>query len=207
MSLSENIQALELLLKFAEDMEIIEIPTKLSEFINDKGFIDKSVNDLKNYTLSKDTASALSLRIDNSTYLMTVGLVNKNGTTIDSKTIDLPLETMVVSGSYDSENKKVILTLKNGETVEFEITDLVNGLVSETYLTELLKDYAKVDEIPEAPIQAITVDGVEQTPDENGVVNLALGIPEGVATESYVDEKIGEIGEVLDSINADLSAI
>lgn len=62
-------------------------------------------------------------------------------------------------------------------------------------------------EVPTAPIQAITVDGVEQVPDEDGVVNLELGIPEGVATESYVDEKIGEIGEVLDSINADLSAI
>jgi hypothetical protein len=39
--------------------------------------------------------------------------------------IDLPLESVVVSGSYDSVNKKVVLTLENGNTVEFSVADLV----------------------------------------------------------------------------------
>jgi hypothetical protein len=45
--------------------------------------------------------------------------------------IDLPLESVVVSGSYDAVNKKVILTLENGNTVEFSVADLVAGLQSE----------------------------------------------------------------------------
>jgi hypothetical protein len=40
--------------------------------------------------------------------------------------IDLPLESVVVSGSYDSVTKKVILTLENGSTIEFSIADLVS---------------------------------------------------------------------------------
>jgi hypothetical protein len=39
--------------------------------------------------------------------------------------IDLPLESVVVSGSYDAVNKKVVLTLENGNTVEFSVADLV----------------------------------------------------------------------------------
>jgi hypothetical protein len=70
---------------------------------------------------------------------MTAILQDKDGNTIyTSNVIDLPLESMVVSGSYDSTTKKVILTLQNGNTVEFSIADLVDGLVSFT-------DYASND--------------------------------------------------------------
>ncbi|MBO7437274.1 MAG: hypothetical protein J6T97_05595, partial [Bacteroidaceae bacterium] len=48
-----------------------------------------------------------------------------------AQTIDLPLETMVVSGSYDAETEKIVLTLKNGQTVEFSVAALVSGLQSE----------------------------------------------------------------------------
>ena len=45
-----------------------------------------------------------------------------------AQTIDLPLESVVVSGSYDSATKKVVLTLKDGSTIDFSIADLVSGL-------------------------------------------------------------------------------
>ena len=56
-----------------------------------------------------------------------------NGTTLlsTSTVIDLPLESVVVSGSYDSVNKKVILTLEDGSTIEFSVADLISGLQSE----------------------------------------------------------------------------
>jgi hypothetical protein len=83
---------------------------------------------------STSYATSLSLTIDSSTYVMTAQLLNKDGEAIGTaQTIDLPLESMVVSGSYDSTTKKVILTLKNGQTVEFSIADLVNGLVEDNY--------------------------------------------------------------------------
>lgn len=94
-------------------------------------FITKDVNDLTHYTLATNTGSTIELTINNSTYVMTLNLKNASGTTISTQSIDLPLETMVVNGSYDSTNKKVILTLQNGNTVDFSVADLVSGLQSE----------------------------------------------------------------------------
>ncbi|MBR6386558.1 MAG: hypothetical protein IKS03_10645 [Ruminococcus sp.] len=77
-------------------------------------------------------ATSLLLEIDSSTYVVTATLKNKNGDTLGTpQTIDLPLETVVVGGSYDDSTKKVILTLKNGNTIEFSVADLVDGLQPE----------------------------------------------------------------------------
>ncbi len=74
----------------------------------------------------------LSLTIDSSTYVMTVQLKDQNGNNLgEARSIDLPLESMVVGGSYDAEDKAIILTLKNGETVEIPVADLVSGLQTE----------------------------------------------------------------------------
>lgn len=77
-------------------------------------------------------ATDLLLSIDSSTYVVTAQLLNKDGDPLGTaKTIDLPLESMVVGGSYNAQTKKVILTLKNGNTVEFSVADLVAGLQTE----------------------------------------------------------------------------
>ncbi len=77
-------------------------------------------------------ATSLLLEIDSSTYVVTATLKNKNGDTLGTpQIIDLPLETVVVGGSYDDSTKKVILTLKNGNTIEFSVADLVDGLQPE----------------------------------------------------------------------------
>ena len=73
-------------------------------------------------------AKSFDLSINNSTYVMTLTLKDQDGTALTTKTIDLPLETMVVSGSYNSTTKKVVLTLQSGSTVEFSIADLIDGL-------------------------------------------------------------------------------
>lgn len=76
--------------------------------------------------------SSIEVEINSSTYVMTTTLKDQNGDTLGTaQTVDLPLETMVVGGSYDSTNKKVVLTLKNGETVGFSVADLVVGLQTE----------------------------------------------------------------------------
>lgn len=77
-------------------------------------------------------AHSLELSINNTTYVMTATLKNEDGDVLGSpSSIDLPLETMVVSGSYDDNTKKIILTLNNGQTIEFSVADLVSGLQSE----------------------------------------------------------------------------
>lgn len=77
-------------------------------------------------------AAALSLTINSSTFVMTGQLKDQNGDNLGTaQTIDLPLESVVVNGSYNSQTKKVVLTLQNGNTIEFSVADLVSGLQTE----------------------------------------------------------------------------
>ena len=94
-------------------------------------FITKDVNNLTNYTLKTNTGSLIDLEINDTTYVVTLKLKNLDGTIISADTIDLPLESVVVSGRYDNTTKKVILTLENGSEVDFSVADLVAGLQTE----------------------------------------------------------------------------
>lgn len=86
------------------------------------------------------TGHTLDIAIDPATYIMTIDLVDGNSNKISTETVDLPLETMVVSAAYDSDKKEIILTLQNGSTTSFSVADLVSGLVSTaTMNTELEK--------------------------------------------------------------------
>lgn len=111
--------------------DLIDEPTKVSDFTNDSGFVDKDVNNLTYYTLATNTGSTIDLSINSSTYVVTLALKNAAGTTISTDTIDLPLESVVVSGRYDNATQKVILTLQNGSEIAFSVADLVSGLQSE----------------------------------------------------------------------------
>lgn len=76
--------------------------------------------------------ASLTLAIDSSTYVVTAQLKDQDGNALGSaQTIDLPLESVVVNGSYDSQTKEVVLTLQSGSTIRFSVADLVSGLQSE----------------------------------------------------------------------------
>ena len=85
------------------------------------------------YTKTEDTTPASGKTYyTGPTYVITLQLKDQDGGNLGTaKSIDLPLESVVVSGRYDSVSKKVILTLKDGSTVEFSVADLVSGLQSE----------------------------------------------------------------------------
>lgn len=105
----------------AQDTRILTIENK----------IPSSASANNKLATSSDAVGSFQLSINSSTYVMTLQAKDVNGSNLGTpQTIDLPLETMVVSGSYDSANKKIILTLKNGSTVEFSVADLVSGLQS-----------------------------------------------------------------------------
>ena len=90
---------------------------------------------LTSYSLVTDTGYKLDLEIDSETFVITPKMYDKNGTLISTgKTVDLPLESVVVSGSYDSENKKIVLTLKNGSTVDVPVGDLISGLATQSWV-------------------------------------------------------------------------
>lgn len=86
-------------------------------------------------------AKSLQASINTSTYVMTLTLKDNNGNTLSTQTIDLPLETMVVSGSYDDATESIILVLKNGQTINIPVGDLVSGLVSTSDLASELANY------------------------------------------------------------------
>jgi len=104
---------------------------ELSDIPDVSHFITKDVNDLTNYELKVSTANNILVSIDSSTYVMTMSLRNSNNEVLNTQTVDLPLETMVVGGTYDSTNEKIVLELKNGTTIDVPVGDLINGLQSE----------------------------------------------------------------------------
>lgn len=83
--------------------------------------------------------ASLDLTIDPTTFVVTATLKDQDGNALGTpKTIDLPLETVVVDGSFDSTTKKIILELENGNTIEVPVGDLVAGLQSEITSTNKL---------------------------------------------------------------------
>lgn len=91
------------------------------------------------YALVGEAGARILLNISATDYKMTAILQDKDGNTIStSNVIDLPLESMVVNGRYDSSTKKLILTLQNGNTISFSIADLISGLQTEITSTNKL---------------------------------------------------------------------
>ena len=101
--------------------------------------IEEINNNLSNYSLISETGSQLVLNLDSSSYKIKALLKDKNGNTIyTSNEIDLPLESVVVSGTYDSINKKIVLTLESGSTIDIPVGSLINGLQSQITSTNKL---------------------------------------------------------------------
>ena len=78
------------------------------------------------------TGHKLNVSMDTTDYVLTLKLLDKNENVIDIKSVDLPLEELVISGSYDATNKKIVLTLKSGQTIEIPVANLLAGLVNAT---------------------------------------------------------------------------
>jgi TolA-binding protein len=68
------------------------------------------------------------MSINSQTYVITLSLKDKNDNVLSTQSVDLPLETMIVSASYS--NGVLTFTLKNGQTLQVPISDLIDGLVS-----------------------------------------------------------------------------
>lgn len=85
------------------------------------------------YTLTNDTSvQSGKTYYTGPTYVITTTLKDQDGNTLGTaQSIDLPLESVVVSGSYDAQTKEVILTLKDGSQIRFSVADLVSGLQTE----------------------------------------------------------------------------
>ena len=101
--------------------------------------VPTTANDVNALPNTTKYAASLSLSINQTTYVITAQLKDQDGNNLGTAgTIDLPLESVVVSGSYDSVNKKIVLTLQDGTTIDIPVADLVAGLQSEITSTNKL---------------------------------------------------------------------
>lgn len=82
--------------------------------------------------------ATLDMSLNTTDYKLTVSLKDQDGTVLNYKTVDFPIESVVVSGSYDSTNKKIVLTLQNGNTIDVPVGDLVAGLQTEITALNML---------------------------------------------------------------------
>lgn len=91
---------------------------------------DKATADASGNTITTFYGHNLTFEMDSSTFVLTVKLLNADGSVLATQSVDLPLESVVVSGKYDDDQKVVILTLQNGSAVQFSVADLIDGLSS-----------------------------------------------------------------------------
>lgn len=101
------------------------------ELKNNKTLEELNIQPRGEYCLIYDAGHGLNLSIDNSNYLMTLQLLNSSGTVLSEKTIDFPIESMIVNASYLSG--VLTLTLQNGQTLPVNISDIISGLVNDTF--------------------------------------------------------------------------
>ena len=108
--------------------------------------VPTKASDLAALPDSTKYAASMTLSIDSDTYVITAQLKDQDGANLGTaQTIDLPLESVVVSGSYDNANKKIVLTLESGSTIDVPVGDLIAGLQTEITATnklsaDLIKD-------------------------------------------------------------------
>lgn len=208
---------------FPEETELAKIPKHFKEMLTR---IEKVVKDeLLKKSQVEETASKLSLNIDESTYIMTLKLLDKNNNELDSKEIDFPIEQLVVDLDYIEASRSIEFTLKNGVKQTVSVESIVQGLVNTTQFNEALakkvdkeedkglstndftnEDKNKLTGIDEGAqvntIEKIFINGVEQQIGEDKSVDIEIANT-GVSQE-YVDNLVGDINSILDEVNGEV---
>ena len=102
----------------------VAVPTHSSHATN-RGYVNEQDNML---------GSNVAISIDPNTYVMTLSLKNTSGEVLSTATVDLPLESMILGGSY--ADGVLSLRIKNTDghvddnVINIDISDLIDGLVN-----------------------------------------------------------------------------
>ena len=115
---------------------------------DNKNSIDEINENLKNYSLITETGNKIDVTVNSSTYVMTLDLKDKNDNVLSTGSVDLPIESMIINVTYDSEKKELKFTLQNGNIIEVPLNDLISGLVTDEGLENILKNYALIKDVP-----------------------------------------------------------
>lgn len=101
--------------------------------------IPTQANDIGALPNSTKYGATIVASLNTTDYKLTITLKDQDGNTLGtSQVVDFPIESVVVGASYDNTNKKIILTLQNGNTIDVPVGDLVSGLQTEITSTNKL---------------------------------------------------------------------
>lgn len=122
--------------------------------------------------IDADYGASIEMTIDPDTYVITTVLKDQNGNTLgQAQSIDLPLESVVVSGRYDTATKTIILTLEGGSTISIPVGDLVSGLESESNKVTSIGAGSTNVEYPSAKAVYDAIQNINEVPDATPVVD------------------------------------
>lgn len=105
---------------------------------NKTGNVTLNANDVNALPSSTKYGRTINMSLDSTTYILTLSLIDQDGIVLNTKTVDLPIESVVVNGRYDAINKKIVLTLQSGSTIDVPVGDLVAGLQTEITALNML---------------------------------------------------------------------
>lgn len=136
-------------------------------------------------------AVGLSFEVDPNTYVLALKLHNSNGVVIAEKSVDLPLESVVVDGGFDETTSEIVLTLQNGNEIRFPVSNIVGGFVSDKEFGDFLATKGQANGF--AGLDASGKVPREQLPDDIGTGGTGTGGTGNADTSKlvkYTDFKI-----------------
>ena len=182
------------------------VPVATGDTLNKdiSGTAAKATADASGNTITTFYGHSLTMTIDSTTYVVTLSLLDAGGTALSTQTIDLPLESVVVSGSYDADTKEVVLTLQNGSEVRFSVADLVDGLASQSALDAEVQARQQADTTLQNNINAETQarqqadTALGQRIDDLNASDIALSVPNINATNvaDGMEELVENISQI-----------
>jgi len=135
---------------------------------------------------ASDYAVDIDFGMNSQTFVVTVQLKNKDGNLIGTpKSVDIPLESTVVNGSYNNATKTLTLTLVSGQSINIPIGDIISGLQAEI--------------TAQNPLNADLVDDTNSTHKFVTAAEKAQ-IATNASDISDIQDTIGDINTVLEEV-------
>lgn len=158
-----------------------------------------AINDLKidlvnSLNGSKVAQLNISRNLQTSDYTFTITTVD--GTVLAQDSINIPVDSVVQSGTYDPTTKSVILTLNNGNSISIPVGGLVSGLASSEDLNKEITDRKEADASVKAELLQAIADSAANTADEFKAVDTRLDQVE--LASQVLDTKVNEVKNDVD---------
>lgn len=108
------------------------VAVPLPPITREEQFLKDIIDAIEAGSSSSDYAVDIDFSMNSQTFVVTAQLKNKDGDLIGTpKSVDIPLESTVVNGSYNNATKTLTLTLVSGQSINIPIGDIISGLQAE----------------------------------------------------------------------------